>query len=138
VPVLCFLQILCFRKVTQQIFSKLDEIKAERLDIKRSFQKTEEEEEPSQGVVSPPGGAAQALCGDPVYHCMCSMQVVDITLMNTVSLVLHPSEWYNRNIAGPRHDYRTTIFIIQKIFRTSSTGRGIVLPTTIEKEYTED
>jgi hypothetical protein len=29
VPVLCFLLFLCFRKVTQEIFSELDEIKAE-------------------------------------------------------------------------------------------------------------
>jgi hypothetical protein len=49
---------LCFRKVTQEIFSELDETKAERPDVKRSFQKTEEEMEPSQRVVSPPGGTA--------------------------------------------------------------------------------
>jgi hypothetical protein len=55
VPVSCFLLFLCFRKVTQEIFSELDEIKAERPDIKRSFQNTEEETEPSQRVVSPPG-----------------------------------------------------------------------------------
>jgi hypothetical protein len=56
---------LCFKKVTQEIFSELDETKAEHLDIKRIFQKTEEETEPSQGVVSPPGGAAQALAVPP-------------------------------------------------------------------------
>jgi hypothetical protein len=39
--------------------------KAERPDIKRSFQNTEEETEPSQGVVSPPGGAAQSLAAPP-------------------------------------------------------------------------
>jgi hypothetical protein len=49
---------LCFKKVTQEIFSKLDETKAEHPDIKRSFQKTEEEPEMSQRLVSPPGGAA--------------------------------------------------------------------------------
>jgi hypothetical protein len=43
----------------------LDETKAERTEIKRSFQKSEEEEEMSQGVVSPPGGAAQALAAPP-------------------------------------------------------------------------
>jgi hypothetical protein len=46
---------LCFRKVTQEIFSELDETKAEHPDIKRSFQRTEEEMKPSQEVVSPPG-----------------------------------------------------------------------------------
>jgi hypothetical protein len=48
---------LCFRKVTE-IFSELDETKAERPNIKRSFQKTEEETEMSQRLVSPPGGVA--------------------------------------------------------------------------------
>jgi hypothetical protein len=65
VPVPRFLLFLCFRKVTQEIFSELDETKAEHKDIERSFQKTEEETEPSQRVVSPPGGAAQALAVSP-------------------------------------------------------------------------
>jgi hypothetical protein len=56
---------LCFRKVTQEIFSELDETKAEHPDIKRSFQNTEEETELNQGVVSPPGGAAQGLAMPP-------------------------------------------------------------------------
>jgi hypothetical protein len=30
------------------------------------------------------------------------------------------------------------MFSIQKIFRTSSTGRGLALATTNEKEYKED
>jgi hypothetical protein len=65
VPVPYFLLFFCFRKVTQEIFSELDETKAEHQDIKRSFQNTEEETEPSQGVVSPPGGAAQGLAVPP-------------------------------------------------------------------------
>jgi hypothetical protein len=56
---------LCFRKVTQEIFSELDETKAEHPDIKRSFQKTEEETEKSQRLVSPPGGAAQPMAAPP-------------------------------------------------------------------------
>jgi hypothetical protein len=56
---------LCFRKVTQEIFSELDETKAKHPDIKRSFQKTEEETEPSQRLASPPGGAAQGLTAPP-------------------------------------------------------------------------
>jgi hypothetical protein len=60
-----FLLFLCFRKVTQEIFSKLDETKAEHLEIYRNFQRTEEEMEPNQGVVSPPGGAAQGLATPP-------------------------------------------------------------------------
>jgi hypothetical protein len=44
---------LCFGKVTQEIFSELDETKAEHPDIKQSFQNTEEESEPSQRLASP-------------------------------------------------------------------------------------
>jgi hypothetical protein len=69
VSVSCFLLFLCFRKVTQEMFSELDKTKAKHPDIKRSFQRTKEETEPSQGVVSPPGGTAQVLaappCGEP-------------------------------------------------------------------------
>jgi hypothetical protein len=43
----------------------LDKTKAERLNIKQSFQKTEEETETSQGLASPPGGVAQALAAPP-------------------------------------------------------------------------
>jgi hypothetical protein len=60
-----FLLFLCFRKVTHEIFSELDETKAEHPDIKRSFQKTEEETKKSQRLASPPGGAAQALATPP-------------------------------------------------------------------------
>jgi hypothetical protein len=56
---------LCFKKVTQEIISELDETKSEHPDIKRSFQKTEEETELSQRLVSPPRGAAQALAAPP-------------------------------------------------------------------------
>jgi hypothetical protein len=58
VPVPYFLLFLCFRKVTQEIFSELDETKAEHPEIYRSFQRTKEETEISQRVASPPGGAA--------------------------------------------------------------------------------
>jgi hypothetical protein len=61
VPVPYFLLFLCFRKVIQEIFLELDETKAEHPEIYRSFQRTEEETEPSQEVVSPPRGAAQGL-----------------------------------------------------------------------------
>jgi hypothetical protein len=65
VPVPCFLLFLYFRKVTQEIFSELDKTKAERPNIKRSFQKTEGETEESQRLASPPGGAAQPLATPP-------------------------------------------------------------------------
>jgi hypothetical protein len=45
VPVPCFLLFLCFRKVTQEIFSELDETKASRLEFHQSFQRNEEEAE---------------------------------------------------------------------------------------------
>jgi hypothetical protein len=65
VPVPCFLLFLCFRKVTQEIISELDETKAEHPEIYRSFQRTEEETEQSQEVASPPGGMAQGLAAPP-------------------------------------------------------------------------
>jgi hypothetical protein len=49
---------LCFRKLTQEIFSELDETKARRLEIYQSFQRTEEEMERSHWWATPPGGAA--------------------------------------------------------------------------------
>jgi hypothetical protein len=58
VPVPCFLLFLCFKKVTQEIFSELDETIARRPDISRSFQKTEEEMERGHGAPTPQGGAA--------------------------------------------------------------------------------
>jgi hypothetical protein len=57
VPVPCFLLFLCFRKITQEIFSELDETKTSRLDISQSFQNIEEEMEPDQRAATPPGGA---------------------------------------------------------------------------------
>jgi hypothetical protein len=49
---------LCFRKVTQEIFSELDETKARRLEIYRNFQRTKEEKERSHWWATPPGGMA--------------------------------------------------------------------------------
>jgi hypothetical protein len=60
VPVPCFLLFLCFRKVTQEIFSELDETKVKHPKIYRSFQRTEEETEQSQRVASPPGARPRA------------------------------------------------------------------------------
>jgi hypothetical protein len=57
---------LCFRKVTQEIFSELDKTKAEHPKIYRSFQRTKEEKKRSQEATSPPGGAAQGLAA-PTY-----------------------------------------------------------------------
>jgi hypothetical protein len=65
VPVPCFLLFLCFRKVIQEIFLVLHETKAKHPEIYGSFQRTEEEMEPSQGVASPPGGVAQDLAPPP-------------------------------------------------------------------------
>jgi hypothetical protein len=53
VPVLCFLLFLYFRKVTQEIFSELDETKARSPDIHRNFQKTEEETERGHRAPTP-------------------------------------------------------------------------------------
>jgi hypothetical protein len=53
VPVPYFLLFLCFRNATQEIFSELDETNASHPNISWSFQKTEEEMEPSQRVATP-------------------------------------------------------------------------------------
>jgi hypothetical protein len=58
VPVPCFLLFLYFRKVTQEIFSELDETKAEHPKIYRSFQRFEEESEGGQGLPTQQGSAA--------------------------------------------------------------------------------
>jgi hypothetical protein len=50
-----FLLFLCFKKVTREIFSELDETKAEHPDIYRSFQKSEEETEGGHWAATPPG-----------------------------------------------------------------------------------
>jgi hypothetical protein len=59
VPVPCFLLFLCFRKVTQEIFSELDETKPEPPIFPGCKMKTKGEPEgakdpPHQGVVRPP------------------------------------------------------------------------------------
>jgi hypothetical protein len=58
VPVPYFLLFLCFRKVTQEIFSEFDETKARHPEIYRSFQKTEEETERGHEQATQQGGAA--------------------------------------------------------------------------------
>jgi hypothetical protein len=52
-PVPCFLLFLCFRKVTQEIFSELDETKAKPPNIYQSFQKSEEETKGGHGLATP-------------------------------------------------------------------------------------
>jgi hypothetical protein len=61
-----FSAILCFRKVTQEIFSELDETKDSHPDISRSFQRAEEEMEQGHEVASHQGGAAQPLAMPPM------------------------------------------------------------------------
>jgi hypothetical protein len=51
----CF---LCFKKITQEIFSELDETKAKHSEIHRSFQRTEEEMEWGHEGPTQQGGAA--------------------------------------------------------------------------------
>jgi hypothetical protein len=49
---------LCFRKVTQEIFSELDETKARSPNIHKSFQNTEEETKRGHKAPTPQGGVA--------------------------------------------------------------------------------
>jgi hypothetical protein len=53
VPVPYFLLFFVFQKVTKEIFSELDETKAEPPNIYRSFQKTEEETEGGHRAAKP-------------------------------------------------------------------------------------
>jgi hypothetical protein len=59
VPVPYFLLFLYFRKVTQEIFSELDETKAKHPEIHQSFQRTEEKMEWGHEGPTQQGGAAQ-------------------------------------------------------------------------------
>src|SRR6266480_5172645 len=54
-----FSAVFGFRKVTQEIFSELDETKAETPIFPGTFQSTKEALQPDQEVVSPPLGAAR-------------------------------------------------------------------------------
>jgi hypothetical protein len=72
VPLPCFMQFLCFRKLTHEIFSELDETKAEHPEIYRSFQRTKEKTEPSQRVASPPGARPRAWPRRPMVRAPCS------------------------------------------------------------------
>jgi hypothetical protein len=62
----CFLLFLCFRKVTQEILSKLDETKPEPPIFPGCMTKTEGEPEGGQGPTTPGGGAGGPL-GAPPY-----------------------------------------------------------------------
>jgi hypothetical protein len=68
VPVPCFLLFLCFKKVTQEIFSELDETKPKPPifpDTRRSPKESRR--------------GARGWCGDPAYHC----------------ILYYASRWYN-------------------------------------------
>jgi hypothetical protein len=57
VPVPCFLLFLCFRKVTQEIFSELDKMKPKVPISPRHETESKEESEGGQGTTTPGGGA---------------------------------------------------------------------------------
>jgi hypothetical protein len=59
---------LCFRKVTQEIFSELDKTKAKHLEIYRSFYKSKEEMKRGHGPTTQQGGVAQPLAAPPMYE----------------------------------------------------------------------
>jgi hypothetical protein len=66
VPVPYFLLFLCFRKVTQEIFLELDEMKPEPHIFPGRETKIEGELEGGQGTTRPGGGAGGPL-GPPTY-----------------------------------------------------------------------
>jgi hypothetical protein len=61
-----FSTVFVFQKVTQEIFSELDETKASRPEFHRSFQRTEEEAEWGHEGPTHQGGATQALAMPPM------------------------------------------------------------------------
>jgi hypothetical protein len=61
-----FLLFLCFRKVTQEIFSELDEMKPEVPIFPRQEAESKEESEGGQEVATPPGGAGAPWARHPV------------------------------------------------------------------------
>jgi hypothetical protein len=63
VPVPYFLLFLCFKKVTQEIFSELDETKPEVPILHETESKAETKE--GQEVATPPGGASLPLATPP-------------------------------------------------------------------------
>jgi hypothetical protein len=65
VPVSCFLLFFVFQKITQEIFSELDETKAEPPIFTKASRRTKDEMEEGSEPGSPPGGAAQALAASP-------------------------------------------------------------------------
>jgi hypothetical protein len=66
VPVPCFLLFLCFRKVTQEIFSELDETKPEIPISPRHETEFKEEFEGGQGATTPSGGTGGPLARHPM------------------------------------------------------------------------
>jgi hypothetical protein len=73
VPVSCFLLFLCFRKVTQEIFSELDETKTEVPifpNTRRSPKQRRRGPEGSRTMPwrGPPLGHARLCCGPLVHH----------------------------------------------------------------------
>src|SRR6266480_2704184 len=59
-PVFCYFWFQkSYRKVTQEIFSELDETKAETPIFPGSIQNTEGSQEGAQGLATPPHGAAR-------------------------------------------------------------------------------
>jgi hypothetical protein len=63
-PIFCCF--FCFRKVTQEIFSELDETKPEVPIFPRHETESKEESEGAQEVATPPGGVGDPL-GVPPY-----------------------------------------------------------------------
>jgi hypothetical protein len=70
----------------------------------------------------------------------CSMQVVDITLVKYNSQILHPSEWYNKNISVFIQALSITSHNVTKDSSSSSVQRGtlggskLILQTLVTTE----
>jgi hypothetical protein len=78
------------------------------------------------------GECLLSICGDLAYHCMCSIQFIDIipikhrpTSIKSIRVV---QQKYHRSKVG-LEDY----IYHKKSFRTSSTRRGLVLALKLER-----
>jgi hypothetical protein len=119
VPVPCFLLFLCFRKVTREIFSELDETKPEPPIFLRRKTKSEGEPEGGQGPTTPGGapplGRAWGWCGVPGHPLTPPLRLYKaLRSRNPKSISVFPSKVpqrrrHRRPILGDRSLYFGTL-----------------------------
>jgi hypothetical protein len=118
VPIPCFLLFLCFRKVTQEIFSELDKTKAEVPIFSDTRQSLKQRWRVARGrprhamVRATPGDAR--LWGGPLVHCLkLSFRLYILLDEKTLRPVL-----FSRKHTASRRRRRREIGRVQKLFLT--------------------